>query len=271
MQNSISSIWHRLPSDLVSRTERCIAAGCEQQSDRGDAYIFFRADDIAVPGQQFAHLLEIFSQYRVPLCLAVVPAWLTRPRWQALENVAQNTASRWCWHQHGWRHINHEAEGKKQEFGSGRLAGAIKRDLIRGRKRLESLMEDDFYKAFTPPWNRCGKNALELLKELGYKALSRKQGSLPPTPEGLPDFSVNVDLHTRKESDPVRGWDNLFMELKEALSGGFCGIMIHHKRMNDSAFDFLGLLLKELARHNHFYLVNLKDLAKILRKDSRAL
>ena len=74
MGSLVSLIWHRLPSDIVPRTERCVAAGCEQNPHRGDTYIFFRADDIAAPGSQFKHLLEIFSQYRVPLCLAVVPA-----------------------------------------------------------------------------------------------------------------------------------------------------------------------------------------------------
>ncbi len=271
MNNSISAIWRSPPDDLKLRIRRCIKEVAELKKTKRPVYILFRADDIGVPGKQFNRLIKVFTHHRAPLSLAVVPVWLTAVRWNTLKTICQGDQSLWCWHQHGWRHINHETEGKKQEFGSGRPAGAIKNDLIRGRKRLESFMEDDFYQAFTPPWNRCCKNALELLKELGYKALSRKQEALPPTPEGLPEFSVNVDLHTRKESDPVRGWDNLFMELKEALSGGFCGIMIHHKRINDSAFDFLGLLLKELAQPNHFYLVNLKDLVKILPNDLSAL
>ncbi len=271
MNNSISAIWRSSPDDLKLRISRCIKEVAELKQTERPVYILFRADDIGVPGKQFNRLIKVFTHHRAPLSLAVVPVWLTAPRWNTLKTICQGDQSLWCWHQHGWRHINHEKEGKKQEFGSGRPAVAIKNDLIRGRKRLESFMEDDFYQAFTPPWNHCCKNALELLKEQGYKAISRRQKALPPTPEGLPEFSVNVDLHTRKESDPVRGWDNLFMELKEALSGGFCGIMIHHKRMNDSAFDFLGLLLNELAQPNHFYLVNLKDLAKILRNDLSTL
>ena len=271
MPRAYSSIWLSIPSDMNVRIERCLEEALAQTAKKDSGGIFFRADDVAVPSKNLSRLMALFTFYRVPLSLSVVPAWLTRPRWQQIRSLGRRAPLLWCWHQHGWRHINHEKEGKKQEFGSGRPAGAIKNDLIRGRKRLESFMEDDFYQAFTPPWNRSCKNALELLKEQGYKALSRRQKALPPTPEGLPEFSVNVDLHTRKESDPIRGWDNLFMELKEALSGGFCGIMIHHKRMNDSAFDFLDLLLNELAQPNHFYLVNLKDLVKTLPNDLSTL
>jgi peptidoglycan/xylan/chitin deacetylase (PgdA/CDA1 family) len=161
MQDNVSKLWQRLPSDIVSKIERCLAADCEQRSQRGDAYIFFRADDIAVPGKQFAHLLEVFSQNRVPLCLAVVPAWLTRQRWRVLKNIAQNTASRWCWHQHGWRHVNHEIDGKKQEFGPVRSRADLEHDIRRGRQRLESLLGQSFYPVFTPPWNRCDQKTLE--------------------------------------------------------------------------------------------------------------
>jgi peptidoglycan/xylan/chitin deacetylase (PgdA/CDA1 family) len=259
MQDDVSKLWQRLPSDIVSKIERCLAADCEQRSQRDDAYIFFRADDIAVPGKQFAHLLEVFSQNRVPLCLAVVPAWLTRQRWRVLKNIAQNTASRWCWHQHGWRHVNHEIDGKKQEFGPVRSRADLEHDIRRGRQRLESLLGQSFYPVFTPPWNRCDQKTLEVLKERNYAAISRSRGSKPPT-EGLLNFDVNVDLHTRKEKTPPAGWENLFIELQQAIASGQCGIMIHHQRMNKAAFDFLDILLQALKRQKTLQLVHFKDL-----------
>jgi len=259
MQKDISTIWHGLPSDIVSKVERCVAAGCAKKSHSGDIYIFFRADDIAVPGQQFAHLLEVFSQNRVPLCLAVVPAWLTRQRWRALKNVAQKTASRWCWHQHGWRHINHEIEGKKQEFGPARSRADLEHDIRRGRQRLENLLGKSFHPVFTPPWNRCDQKTLDLLKEMDYAAISRSRGSKPPPPTGLLNFDVNVDLHTRKEKRPGVGWDNLFTDLQQAIGSGRCGIMIHHQRMNKAAFDFLDILLQALKRQKTLQLVHFKE------------
>jgi hypothetical protein len=121
-------------------------------------------------------------------------------------------------------------------------------------------MGKDFYPVFTVPWNRCNSITLELLKELGYHAVSRSQGSLPPPPEGLPDFQVNVDLHTRKELDYEEGWSALFAELRGALLSGLCGIMIHHQRMNDAAFAFLEVLLQTLSRHQDLDIVHFKDM-----------
>ena len=260
MQNDVSSIWHRLPSDIVAKIERCVVAGYEQKTAGGDAHIFFRADDIAVPGKQFAHLLKIFSQFRVPLCLAVVPAWLTRPRWLALKRVARNAGSRWCWHQHGWRHINHEIKGKKQEFGPLRCRADLEHDIKCGRQHLENLLGKSFFPVFTPPWNRCDQKALDVLKNLRYAAVSRSRGSRPPPPKGLANFDVNVDLHTRKEKTPAAGWDNLFNELLHAIASGRCGIMIQHQRMNQAAFDFLEILLKTLVGNSELKLVQFKDL-----------
>jgi peptidoglycan/xylan/chitin deacetylase (PgdA/CDA1 family) len=260
MQTYVSPIWHHLPSDLVSRTERCIRIASERLENNGRGRIFFRADDVAAPGRNIAKLMDLFKRHQVPLCLAVVPAWLTGNRWQTLKGLTGKAASLWCWHQHGWRHINHEAEGKKQEFGAVRSRLDIKRDLVLGKRRLEDLMETDFYPVFTPPWNRCSLATLQLLGDLGYAAVSRSRASMPQAPRGLPDFYTNVDLHTRKERNPALGWKNLLEELQPAISSKFCGIMIHHQRMNEAAFDFLEMLIRILVKRRELQLVNYRDL-----------
>jgi peptidoglycan/xylan/chitin deacetylase (PgdA/CDA1 family) len=260
MQRPVSSIWQRLPTDLVSRTEHCIQNACEHTSTPGEIFIFFRADDIAAPGRRFTRLLDIFSSHRAPLCLAVVPAWLTRPRWQALIRAGHRAASCWCWHQHGWRHTNHETQGKKQEFGPMRSRADLEHDIRCGRQRLENLLGNYFYPVFTPPWNRCDQKTLAVLKDLGYAAVSRSRGSRPPSAAGLLSFDVNVDLHTRKERSAADGWENLFAELHSAIASGRGGIMIHHQRMNDAAFAFLEILLGALTRCRRIELVHFKDL-----------
>ena len=260
MPRSFSSLWTSLPLDLASRIERCIDSARDLAGRGVTGYIFFRADDVAVPGKQFFRLMQLFTRYRVSLSLAVVPGWLTGSRWEHLKALTRKDRSLWCWHQHGWQHLNHEVEGKKQEFGESRSPSQIREDLVRGRNRLEMHMGEDFYPVFTAPWNHCSSITLELLVELGYHAVSRDQGSLPPPPEGLPDFQVNVDLHTRKELDAEEGWDSLFAELKGGLLGGLCGIMIHHQRMNDAAFAFLEVILQKLSRHQGLRIVHFKDL-----------
>lgn len=253
-------IWRRLPSALDSRVAECLRAGCETAESMASVNVFFRADDVGVPGMQFARLMRLFAKYGAPLSLAIVPAWLTPDRWRYLSSFENRIPSRWCWHQHGWRHANHEAEGKKQEFGDARSLLEIKQDLIRGKGRLEQLMAAAFYPVFTPPWNRCSANTLQVLKDLGYAAVSRSRGSRPFSTGGLPDFYINVDLHTRKERDPAAGWNNLLREFEQAIASGYCGIMIHHQMMNDAAFGFLEILLKALINHPKIQLVNFKDL-----------
>jgi hypothetical protein len=57
-------------------------------------------------------------------------------------------------------------------------------------------------------------------------------------------------------------------ELEENLAIGFCGVMIHHQRMNQPAFTFLDLLLRKLKRWQYGRLVHLGHL---LEEDSKVL
>jgi len=260
MRPFISTIWRQPPSDLNERIEKCVRAACTAFKNNDPGLIYFRADDVAVPGKQFNRMMQLFSDCRVPLSLAVVPAWLTRQRWEAIRRIALHFSELWCWHQHGWRHVNHETEGRKQEFGSARRSGAIKTDLLKGKQRLENILGKQFYPVFTPPWNRCNLDTLKLLNSCGYLAVSRDCGALPSSPAALPDYCMNIDLHTRKAPDPVYGWGRLFKALERDLSKGRCGIMLHHQKMNGVAFDFLEILLATLKKNKEIRLVNFKDL-----------
>ena len=254
-----SALWKKIPTDLETRLERSLVRGLEKAPDNR-ATLWFRADDIAAPGANFQRMIEAFTRHRTPLALAVVPAWMTRPRWEAIREIAKPGADLWCWHQHGWRHANHEVVGKKQEFGSARPAEAVVGDLRKGRDRLRNLLKDDFYPAFTPPWNRCGPEALAGLVDLGFRALSRSEGAKPPAPSGLPEFPVNVDLHTRREADPETGWKNFLSELESAVSTGTVGIMLHHQRMNDAAVSLLDRLLPLVGGHSGIRVAGLPEL-----------
>lgn len=256
-----SELWKKIPPDWDARLGGAVDRGLAA-APGNRAVVWFRADDIAAPGRNFQRMIAAFTRHRTPLALAVVPAWLTRPRWEAIRKIAEPGADFWCWHQHGWRHANHEIVGKKQEFGSARPAGAVVGDLRNGRNRLRDILGWDFYPAFTPPWNRCGPEALTGLVDLGFRALSRSAGATPPAPPGLPEFPVNVDLHTRRDPDPETGWDNLLAEWESAVSTGTAGIMLHHQRMNDAAVDFLDRLLPLLRARSGIRMAGLPELAK---------
>ena len=261
MQYHVSKLWQSLPTDLTSRLKQSIDSACDKTDSKMNKYVFFRADDVAVPGKAFIRLMDLFSQNRVPLSLAVVPTWLTGSRSQIIKEMIRKDSSLWCCHQHGWRHINHETTGKKQEFGESRFRAQIQTDLLRGKRKLESILGNEFFPVFTPPWNRCSSITLEILKELGYYGVSRDFDSKPDPPDGLPDFSINVDLHTRKEGDPSLALDNLLDEIEHGISKGLCGIMIHHQRMNDLAYVFLEIFIQELFKNKKLEIIHFKDLA----------
>ena len=268
MPSRVCSIWRTLPPDLISRTQQCFNDGCAALGANRPGYIFFRDDDVAAPGQPYAQLMELFYQLRVPLNLAVVPAWLTRIRWRNIMAPGRSAGELWCWHQHGWRHANHETSGKNQEFGPGRSTAALEVDIENGRRRLENLMGESFFPVFTPPWNRCDKRTLQLLKKHDYVAVSRSQNPKNSTLKDLPDFCVNVDLHTRKDRNSASGWINFLAELQQGIAAGLCGIMIHHNCMNGAAFEYLESLLKMIIARKELQVVHFRDLARI-KKGSR--
>ena len=265
MTSRVCTIWRKLPPDLSSKIQRSLDSGCANLGVNTPGYVFLRDDDVAAPGRQFAQLVALCSQLRIPLNLAVVPVWLTRTRWQCIKPSDPSISGLWCWHQHGWRHKNHEPGGKKQEFGPGRTATALERDVVRGRQRLESLMEDDFFPVFTPPWNRCDERTLRLLRKHGFLAVSRSQNPNNSILKGMPDFCVNLDLHTRKDRNYQSGWINLFDELQRQIASGMCGIMIHHNCMNTAAFDFLKVLLEMIRARKELRVVNFREMARLKR------
>ncbi|WP_153304872.1 polysaccharide deacetylase family protein [Desulfocapsa sulfexigens] len=241
----ISALYTNLPDNTEQLLKNALEKGLAHGS--GEAKIFFRADDIGVPGKQFSHLAELFIKHRLPLCLAVVPTWLTATRFITLQSLTKTNSSQWCWHQHGWLHRNHETKGKKQEFGPARSVTEQIEDLKNGKNRLETLLEDNFSPFFTPPWNRCSLDTLKGLQHLGFKAVSRSIGAKPVCPHGLPDLQVNIDLHTRKEVEPEISFNTLLQELERGISSGTGGVMIHHQRMDTTAFEFLDLFLKTIT------------------------
>ena len=83
---------------------------------------------------------------------------------------------------------------------------------------------------------------------------------MPNPPDGLEEFPVHVDLHTRKEKISEQGWQQLFKEITKGMQFSACGIMIHHMRMNEQAFIFFEYLLERLAVHKQIQIIPFNDL-----------
>ncbi len=254
----ISPLYTDLPSDLKKQLEYAINKGLA--NGKGEADIFFRADDIGVPSKQTTQLIQLFAKTKLPLCLAIVPTWLTRVRFAALLELTGPPTAQWCFHQHGWLHRNYEEKGKKQEFGPARSAAAQKEDLKKGKEHLLTIMGKAFTPAFTPPWNRCSDDTLQGLLDLKFQGLSRSINAKPKSPQGLPDIEINTDLHTRKEGTGEESLQKLLAEISRGLAAGRSGIMIHHQRMNQTAFDFLALFLTLISSRQHIRPVTFQEL-----------
>lgn len=244
VKNIVSSCW-LASSDQVSSSAARVAEMLAASSSETE--LFFRADDIGVPGHKCRAMMETFRENSVPLYMAVTPAWLSEDRWEALKEWAGD--GHFIWHQHGWRHVSHQLSGKKGEFGTDRTREAKAEDIRKGRDKLHKIMGDQFRPIFTPPWNRIDGETAELLAELGFWAVSRWQNENKkvPLPQDLPDISVNVDLHTRTESDPEVGLAALEAQFATAIESGRVGVMLHHQRMNDAALVFLDSLLHAIT------------------------
>lgn len=258
MAKPVSALYRSSLDNVSEKIADGINSGCSKADKK--PLLFFRADDIGIPSDQFTQMITLFKKYSAPLCLATVPGWVNDDRLVSLLKITGKSSSQWCWHQHGYVHRNYELTGKKQEFGPSRSAQDISLNLRRGRKRLKTLLKDDFLSLFTPPWNRCSQTTIDTLMDSGFVGMSRSRGASPTAPEYFPDFQVNVDLHTRKETSPETGFINLLLEIEAGLESGRCGIMLHHQRMNRKAICFLEILLREITKSQKTDLIHFGDL-----------
>jgi len=256
----ISGIYQSQDPNLLGKIRDGVREQLRTASADHEIKVFFRADDIAAPSKNFSKMMSLFLKYQIPLCLAVVPAWMTKERWEAMAEFRKKGQDLFCWHMHGYQHMNYESVGKKQEFGPARTALAVLNDLTRGQKRLQTIMGKDLTPVFTPPWNRCSMDALMMLKKTGFEAVSRSLGSVPASPEGLLDIPVNVDLHTRKETSAEEGRQKLLEEFRTGLVSPVCGIMLHHMCMNDQAFLLLEHLLELFSGYGQIQKITYQEL-----------
>lgn len=254
----LSQLYRSSLPEVEKQITTAIEEGC-RRSERAPV-VFCRADDIGIPSEGFTQLITCFKKHKLPLCLATVPAWLTADRLSQLHETTGFSKTQWCWHQHGYVHRNYELAGKKQEFGPARSYSDIDASLAKGKKRLDQLLGPLNQPVFTPPWNRCSQETLQALQALDFKGISRSRGAKPQTLQSLPDFQVNVDLHTRKETSPEHGFNKLLEEIEQGLASGRCGIMLHHQRMNRRAVALLDILLHCLKKHPQLFFVHFGDL-----------
>lgn len=241
------SRWPGGEAGLARDLARAVERGVRHAKGR-QTIAWFRADDVAIPGRRNKAMFDAFRAHGAPLSPALVPAWVSADRWAGLLEQAGGDSPLWAWHQHGYKHANHEPPGsRKCEFGDSVPYAAALAALQKGKAKLERVCGASFRPLFTPPWNRTSEHALAALAEAGFRAVSRYVLARPRCPEALPDFPVFVDLHTRPDPDRAADRTRILREISTGLALGQCGIMLHHQRMNGRAEEFLHALLAALV------------------------
>jgi hypothetical protein len=204
---------------------------------------FFRDDDAGWCDERLFALLDLFERYALPLDVAAIPRAMTTTLASELRARAAASPSRVAVHQHGFAHLNHEAEGRKCEFGPSRPRELQRRDIESGRHLLAEVYGLAVSGIYTPPWNRC-------TVETDFGVLSRDATAPPLGVEGLYELPVRVDWFARRKGLRL-SLEEVGALLSEAAydTASPVGVMFHHELMDEGELSRAGELLALLASH----------------------
>lgn len=210
---------------------------------------FVRDDDAGWDDARLLALLDTMAHAGVPIDLAAIPLAVSDPLAAELNARIDAAPGSVGVHQHGCAHANHEAEGRKCEFGTARDAQAQQHDLRSGRLLLQHFFGVRLQPIFTPPWNRCAPYTPALLAEQGFVALSRDRGA--PAQQALSELPVDIDWSRQyREGGAAAAARALAQALHERAADGVpLGLMLHHAVMAPDELALLGSWLWRLARH----------------------
>ena len=228
--------------------QRTLQQGLEDLQTTGNTIkVFLRDDDIDTDEETLRSLADITISNHVPLNLEIIPGSLTGRTIRFLKNLKRIDPPLIEFNQHGWQHLNHEKEGRKCEFGVSRNIDQQREDISRGKAILEDAFPLKFFPVFTPPWNRCTPDTFKVLDELGFLVLSKDQGKQPIAGYGFQEISTSLDLYRWKGGASMKGPEEIVTDLiGQMTSQSVIGLLLHHKVMDATAFDFLDDLLKTL-------------------------
>lgn len=239
----------------------------EKETEGRELHLFLRDDDVDEDEESLKHLLDLALARGVPMNLEIVPGRLTPACTATLKNVLRADRALLSLDQHGWKHSNHEMEGRKCEFGPSRSFTQQLNDIAQGKAILESTFEELFFPAFTPPWNRCTTDTYQALEELGFQVLSKDRGKDGITGYRFSEISTTLDLYTWKHGAHMKAPHEIVQVLMSQMDMlPIVGLLLHHKVMEREAFLFLDQLLAELTRSAAVRLHTFRTLLPLTRE-----
>ena len=222
---------------------------------------FFRDDDAGWADERLFELMDRFDERRLPIDLAAIPCAMGEPLAAELRSRQKAARARVGLHQHGFAHVSHEREGRKQEFGPARTADEQREDIAAGQRRLERVLDGCLDPVFTPPWNRCTPVTGRCLAELGFRVLSREHRAEPLAVEGLAEVPVHVDWFAKRKGvrlERAAVGEQLAARTEDA---GPVGVMFHHAEMDATEMAAATELLDLLATHASCRFASILELA----------
>ncbi|MEP7112050.1 MAG: hypothetical protein ABI862_02185 [Ilumatobacteraceae bacterium] len=209
---------------------------------------FFRDDDAGWDNDALWRLLDHCQSNGVHIDLAVIPLELDAALATALCDRASSGLVHL--HQHGFRHVNHEADGRKFEFGPSRSHDEQLADIAQGRDVIDGQLYPYVEPIFTPPWNRCTDQTAAALANLGFEVLSRDRTAVPFGLAHLAEVPVTVDWFAKTKNEP---WtrERVVNEISTQIVEGNrpIGVMLHHAITNDEQMALIDQLLSLVASH----------------------
>jgi hypothetical protein len=223
--------------------------------------IFFRDDDAGWANDRFMALGELFCSRDLPLDIAVIPGGLGAGCIEQITRLRLCSPELFHIHQHGHTHSNHEARGRKSEFGLSRSRADQLTDIQRGRARLLDTFGDWVEPIFTPPWNRCTQETADALNESGFSVLSRDLGAIQLDLGSLVEMSIGFDWVKKRNTEKAGGAELATDLASRAAKADIIGIMLHHEHLNDSELDIFDDLLSILQTTGHVEFSSMMELA----------
>lgn len=212
--------------------------------------IFFRADDLGMSAQKQSELCKLFLKHEIPVCLAVVPVWMTHSWLYEMSRDIDFRSEIFCWHQHGFAHMNHNSEyiPYKSEFSNAQSYEQKYNKLLRGSRMMDDVFGDYWKRVFTPPWNHLDDDTLDILHTLDYVGKSQCIKSAIPH-HSLVDKNINVDFVRLNDGDVFA-----------AFKTGAMGIMIHPDIMTEIDFIVLDYFLTKCKKLPNVKIVDFSDM-----------
>jgi len=151
--------WNRLRTEIMAWK----AAGHR-------ARFWVRDDDAGAYSERLAELVELCSQEKVPIALAVIPD-------RAEENLAEAVRrhSVMTVLQHGYDHRNRSSTSLKSEFPDERPVDEALDSVRRGWTTLKDRFGDRVIPVFVPPWGVCSAAVRSRLAQAGLTGYSGSQ------------------------------------------------------------------------------------------------